>query len=53
MIPIFEKNNVALEQQIRNVEQQALENYDKKHNQGKNNNQSVDTVNGFVFRTES
>ena len=32
MIPIFEKNNVALEQQIRNVEQQALENYDKKHN---------------------
>ena len=38
MIPIFEKNNVALEQQIRNVEQQALENYDKKHNYGKNNN---------------
>ena len=29
---VYEKNNVKLEQQIRTVEQQALNNYDKKHN---------------------
>ena len=32
VIPIFDKTNTKLEQQISTVEQQALKNYDKKNN---------------------